>query len=67
MGEMNKSKCETNYSVDGSTDTAALELEYEGKAKLTITSESNGTYTIEICYKKQMKPKRKFKNGTYTE
>jgi hypothetical protein len=39
----------------------------EGKAKVNFTLHSNGTYTVVVCFKKQCKPKRKFKNGTYTE
>jgi len=67
MGKMNKSKCVYNYSMPTDTDTAAIEAQWEGKAKVNVTTESNGTLTIEVCFKKQSKPKRKFKNGTYTE
>lgn len=31
-----------------------------------MTAHSNGTYTIETCYKKQFKPKRRKRDGSYT-
>jgi len=66
MGKMNKTSCKYNYSAS-ETDKDTIVADMEGKAKVNATLESNGTYTVEICFKKQSKPKRKFKNGTYTE
>lgn len=67
MGKMNKSKCVYNYSQPIDTDVDAIATHWEGKAKVNATTESNNTLTIEVCFKKQSKPPRKFKNGTYTE
>lgn len=67
MGKMNKSKCVYNYSQPIDTDVDAIATHWEGKAKVNATTESNNTLTIEVCFKKQSKPPRKYKNGTYTE
>ena len=67
MGMQNKTKCKYNYSVPADTDTEQIALNVQGKAKVSVTSNANNTLTIEICYKAQFKPKRKNKNGTYTE
>jgi len=66
---MNKTSCTFNYSVpqDMFDDSATeLALKNKGKAKVSVTKNSNGTYTIETCYKKQFKPKRKRKDGSYS-
>ena len=69
MGKMNKTKCVYNYSVpqdmfDG--EGTELQLKAKGKAKVSVTLNDNGTYTIETCYKKQFKPKRRKRDGSYT-
>jgi len=55
MGKMNKTKCVYNYSVPQDMfDSEATEIALKaGKsAKVSVTSNSNGTYTIETCYRK---------------
>jgi len=67
MGKQNATNCTYNFSV-GSNDTVTdWAVSLEGKAKVSVTLETNGTYTVETCFKNQYKPKRKMSNGTYTE
>ena len=63
MGKMNATNCTTEWSVDGSTNQTAYAESYP-KAGLNWTLESNGTYTVVICYRSQRKPKRQYRNGT---
>jgi len=63
MGKANATNCTTEWSVDGSTNQTAYKENYP-KAGLNWTLESNGTYTVVICYRSQRKPKRQHRNGT---
>jgi len=63
MGKANATNCSTEWSVDGSTNQTAYKENYP-KAGLNWTLESNGTYTVVICYRSQRKPKRQHRNGT---
>jgi len=67
MGKQNATNCTYNFSV-GSNDTVTdWAVSLQGKAKISVTLETNGTYTIETCFKNQFKPKRKKSDGSYTE
>lgn len=69
MGKMNKTNCVYNYSVPQDMFDAngtEIGIKVGGKARVNVTANSNGTYTIQTCYKKQMKPRRKKRNGSYT-
>lgn len=59
-------RCKTNYSVPADTNLTEIALKVQGRAKINVTKNSNQTYTIEICYKMQFKPRRKKRDGSYT-
>ena len=57
--------CEYNFSVPTTFDVEAKQRELGINKVVKVILETNRTYTVIICERKQFSPKRRYDNGTY--